>query len=297
MIRHLVALTLALFTLPAMAGIEDANLPPDTAWYFHVDFKAMRSTSVGQKLYGWLDNEVFDDVREETGFNPNQELDSISAFSDTAGVATMIVQGDVSQDTRDKILAALQAGGDLSTGKASGFEYYEVQNVDLDDAEIGIQSDTLFMSFDRRSAIVVSSTLDGMERGLEARPRKSSGKALLVLAADKSLMQAGVDTMALGDGAASWNSGLLREAREVAFVLADTNGDADIQVRVTADDPRTTNSLAAVVRGLIGLQALSGDVDPNVSTLLSSLDISADSAGLTLALRVSPDVLTDIIND
>lgn len=297
MIRHLLALAVVLVAAPAVAAIDDATLPPDTAWYVHVDLDTMRETTVGKALYGWLDGEVFADVRDETGFDPDSELDTVTAFSDEAGVSTLILEGAISQDSRDKLLAALEAGADLSTGSAGGSDYYAIENVDLDDAKIGLQGDTLFMSFARRNAVVFSTSLDGMQRALGARPRRNRGKALLVLAADKSLMQAGVDTVALGNGTSSWNSGLLREAREVAFVLADRGGDADIAVRVTANDPRTTDSLAAVVRGLVGLQALADDQDPNVTTLLNSLEIDSDSAGMTLALRVAPDVLRAVLDD
>lgn len=295
--RHLLAAAALLVAAPSIAAIDDATLPADTAWYVHVDLKTMRDTAVGKEIYGWLDGEVFDDVRDETGFDPDVEVDTVTAFSDDAGVSTLIVEGDVRQETRDKLLAALQVGADLKTGSAGGRDYYEFQNVDMDGADIEFQGDRLYMSFERRNAVVVSTTLDGMQRALDAKPRRNRGKALLVLAADKSLMQAGMDTVALGNGASSWNSGLLREAREVAFVLADSGGDAEIEVRVTANDPRTTDSLAAVVRGLVGLQALADDQDPNVTTMLSSLRIDSDSAGMTLALRVAPDVLRAVIDD
>lgn len=299
MIRHLLALMLVLAAAPAAAAIDDGTLPSDTAWYVHVDLETMRATAVGKQIYDWLDGEVFDEVRTETGFDPDTELDRVTAYSDDAGVGTLILEGAITGASRDKLLAALEAGADLATGSANGRNYYEIRNIDTRGADLHIQGDTLFLSFARRNAVVVSSTLDGMQRGLDARPRRNRGKALLVLAADKSLMQAGVDTVALGNGngPSSWNSGLLREAREVALVLADRGGEADLAVRVTANDPRTTDSLAAVVRGLIGLQALAEDQDPNVTRLLSSVQVDTDSAGMTLALRVAPDVLRAVIEN
>ena len=299
MIRHLLALTLVLAAAPAAAAIDDATLPPDTAWYVHVDLDTMRGTAVGKQIYAWLDEEVLDEIREDTGFDADSELDAVTAFSDDAGIGTLILEGDITQASRDKLLAALEMGADLATGSAGGRDYFEIRNVDIDDGDLAIEGETLFLSFARRNAVVVSTTLDGMQRAIDAKPRRNRGNALLVLAADKSLMQAGVDTVALGDrrGPGSWNSGLLREAREVAFVLADRGGDADIAVRVTANDPRTTDSLAAIVRGLVGLQALADDQDPNVTTLLSSLQIDTDSAGMTLALRVAPDVLRAVLDN
>lgn len=299
MIRHLLALALVLAAAPAAAAIDDATLPPDTAWYVHVDLDTMRGTAVGKQIYAWLEEEIFEEVRNDTGFDANDELDTITAFSDEAGIGTLILEGDISQASRDKLLAALEVGADLSTGSAGGRDYYEIRDVDIGNGDLGIAGDTLYMSFARRNAVVVSTTVEGMQLALDAKPRRNRGSALLVLAADKSLMQAGVDTVALGDGngASSWNSGLLREAREVAFVLSDRGGEADIAVRVTANDPRTTDSLAAIVRGLIGLQALADDQDPNVTRLLSSLRIETDSAGMTLALRVAPDVLRAVMDN
>jgi hypothetical protein len=259
----------------------------------------MRDTSVGRQIYDWLSKKILEELREDTGFDADNELDAVTAFSDDAGIGTLILEGDISQDSRDKLLAAIEMGADLSTGAAGNRDYYEIREVDIDKGDLVIEGDTLYMSFARRNAVVVSTTLDGMKRALNAKPRRNRGKALLVLAADKSLMQAGVDTVALGhgNGRGPWNSGLLREAREVAFVLSDRGGDADMAVRITANDPRTTDSLAAIVRGLVGLQALAEDQDPNVTRLLSSLQIETDSAGMTLALRVAPDVLRAVIDN
>ena len=257
----------------------------------------MRKTPVGKRLYTWLDGEVFREMREETGFDPDRELDTFTAYSDSAGVATVVLGGDVTQASRDKLLAALEAGGDLATGSIDGIDYYRVENIDTENVDLRISGDALYVSFARGGGVVASTTLDGMQRALDTRPTRNRDRALLVLAADKSLMQGGMDTLRLGDGAAKWNSGLLREAREIAFVLADRNGEADIAVRVTANDPKATDALAAVVRGLVGLQALADDSDPNVTTLLSSLKIDTDSAGMTMALRVAPDVLAAIVED
>ena len=295
--RYLFVLAAVFATAPAPAAIDDAALPPDTAWYVHVDLETMRATPVGKRLYTWLDGEVFHEVREETGFDPDRELDAVTAFSDSTGVATLILAGDVTQASRDKLPAALEAAGDLATGSVDGTDYYRVDNIDNENVDLRISGDALYLSFARSGAVVASTTLDGMQRALQARPPRNRDRALLVLAADKSLMQGGIDTVRLGDGAARWNSGLLREAREVAFVLADRNGDADIAVRVTANDPKATDALAAVVRGLVGLQALAQEQDPNVTALLSSLKIETDSAGMTLALRVAPDVLAAIVED
>ena len=171
----------ALAMTPAHAAIDDAALPPDTAWYVHVDFESMRGTDVGKRLYAWFEGEVLEEIKRETGFDANSELDAVTAYSDATGAAAVVLRGDVSQASRDKLLAALAANGDLTTGNAGGNDYYRVDGVELKDTDINLNGDTLFVSFARRGSVVAATTLDGMQRALDARPRRGNGKALLVL--------------------------------------------------------------------------------------------------------------------
>ena len=67
-LSHLVLIFL-LSGLPwsATAEISPNNVPSGAFWYFHADFAAMQSGEAGNQLYMWIDDEVFDEVREDTG--------------------------------------------------------------------------------------------------------------------------------------------------------------------------------------------------------------------------------------
>lgn len=284
---------LSLALAPARAALTEAMLPADAVWYVHVDVEQMRNTPVGQRIYQFLDKEIFTEVRSDTGVDLDRELHTLTAFSRGEDDATVVLEGPLSQPTRDKLLAALEGAGNLSTGTTGGLDYYQVDELEMKDDNVNISGDSFFVSFDRPGGIVLSSSLDGLTRGLSGPTAPAGGRALLVLRADRSLMQAGIDADALGED--MFDSGLLREARQVAVVLADNNGLADLTVQITSDDPRTTNALASIVRGLIGLQSLSTDIEPEISNLLSSVRVDTDSAGLTLSVQVDPDLLAEVI--
>jgi hypothetical protein len=66
--------------------------------------------------------------------------------------------------------------------------------------------------------------------------------------------------------------------------------------QLVAAEPVIANSLASIVRGLISLQALSGDVDPELSRFLNSTEVTVDGSTLTVKLAMDPEVLIDAID-
>ena len=244
----------ALLMIGAAGQSADAastdQLPDDAQWYLHVDLDAMRKSPVGRELYSWLDQEVFEDLRDDADFDPNKELDSVVAYSNSQGHATALLTGKLRQASKDKLLAAMTASGSLQIEKQGGIDYYRVDDLNLENTELDIDQETLFFSFDRDNTIVFSTRLDDMIDATRGNAKRRGEKGtLLRLSAERSLLQAGLDAAALGENASErWNSGMFRQARQLAFVFSERKGNADLRLRVTADDQQTTDSLAAVVR-------------------------------------------------
>ena len=74
----------------AVAAVSAEDLPSGTIWYMHADLQQMRSTDSGSPIYNWFDNEVVVEINDEFGVSLDDEIDSITAFSDT-GTGTVIV--------------------------------------------------------------------------------------------------------------------------------------------------------------------------------------------------------------
>ena len=77
------------FPLHTDAAVAPGDLPDDTIWYVHADLNAMRNTESGAKIYGWFEEEVFDDVNEEVGIDLNTEVNSMTAYSATVNGTVM----------------------------------------------------------------------------------------------------------------------------------------------------------------------------------------------------------------
>ena len=60
-IRNLVLFFVFLAPVAALSALRPGDLPETSKWYFHVDFKEMRSSDAGKHLYAWLQEEVFED--------------------------------------------------------------------------------------------------------------------------------------------------------------------------------------------------------------------------------------------
>ena len=139
--------------------------------------------------------------------------------------------------------------------------------------------------------------LEAILSGKQSMP-KADGRALLVVNADRSLMQGGIDTKARdGRNSGPWDSNILRNARQFAFALSDNGGLAALEVRLVAEDVRMAESLGSIVRGLIGLYALSDEANEDVSAMLASTRIDVDGNALAIRSEVEPDLAIRLLDN
>ncbi len=304
-----------LLVLPALvlAGADD--LPGNTTWYFHVDLKEMKSDEVGKALYGWLDDEAFADVREDTGVDIGEELEAMTAFSVDGQGLVMSFDADLSQESRDIIMALIAAEGDLQPKTASGIRYYRfsgqgdsAESVTIDGRNIEIQLDSLedeaWISMDLKNQLLVTSSEDQMKamlkNGGKIPGRGSHDGALLILTADKTLLQAGMNSVALGeddDGDSDWDSNILRNTEQVAFLVAAAANKLAIEAKLVTTEPEVALSLASVVRGLMSLMALSGEMDAEVVAMMQGTKIEADGRNLNISLAINPDLVISTLSE
>lgn len=301
-----------LLTLPVLATADVEDLPGSAVWYFHMDLEQMRKDGPGQSVYAWLQDEAFSDIEEDAGVDLDKELDSMTAFSLEGSGPVILFEGDFSQETRDKVMAFVAAGGDLTPIKASGKTYYHFSGTDGDenlnlsdgDIEIDIESleDEAWVSLALKNKILITGNEEQMQ-GLLANNgkiagRKSHSGALLVLSAEKTLLQAGMNSAAMGDdGDSDWDSNILRNTKQVAFMVAAAADKLALEATLVTTEPEMAESLASVVRGLVSLMAFSDEMDEETVAVLQGTKVEASGNNLSISLAIAPDLVVRTLSE
>ncbi len=297
---------LLLLAIPALARADAADIPGTATWYFHADFEAMRKGDASKGLYDWLDEEVFQELRDEIGIDFGKEARQMTAFSSAGKGPVILVEGKISQDTKDKIVAMAAADGELQTFRASGKAYFffDGGDDDIDHGNIDIEIESLekeaYVSVALKNKILITNSRDRMEALLandgKIESQENGKNALLVLRAERSLIQAGVNAgeMQRDD---DWDSNILRNAKQVAILIADLGDKLGIEAQLMAIEPEMAESLASIARGLISLQAFNDDMDPELSSVLRSTKVDVAGSTLKISLALEPDTVVSALAD
>jgi hypothetical protein len=314
-----ILLVLFLLAVPAFGHADMANLPASATWYVHVDLDAMRSGKAGRSLYDWVDAEVFSEIRKETGVDVGNETAQVTAFAAAGEGPVILIDGNISQDSKDKLLAiaTAQADGNLQTFKSSGKAYYFLdgsgkgsaldddeadaeqhgRNIDID---MGSLDDAAYVSFALKNKILITNSDKQMKSLLASNGKIDSGKpekdALFVLRADRGLIQAGVNADEMEDSS-DWDSNILRNTRQIAVLLADMGDKLGLEAQLMTNEAEMANAMASIVRGLISLQAFNDELDPELSSILQSTTVDVDGKRLKLALALDPEIVVSALED
>ena len=294
-----------------MAAVADTNdIPGSADWYLHLDLEKMKKEEAGKPLYEWLQEEVIIEVKEEAGLDIDQEISSVTAFALAEQGPVIAIEGNISGETKDRIMALIAAEGDLTPLKASGRTYFRVGDGDGDgkfgDGDINIQLDSIddggWISLDVKNKILITGSEEQMKtllanKGRVPGPGKGKG-ALLVLTAEKALLQAGMNTAAMGDdGDDDLDSKILRNTEQVAFLLAVVKDKLAIEAELITTDAAMAESLASVARGLISLVAFDDSMDAETMAVLQGTRIEAKGNTLNLSLAVDPALVVRTIGN
>ena len=285
--------------LPAtlLADLNAGDLP-NTGWYAHIDLTEMRSSDAGKELYVWLDREVFEELRNETGFDADREADRVTALAGDDGSILVVIDGKFSQESKDRIVAISALAGDFNMLSHAGKDYYQIEDTP-ERARSDSFDDVAFVSLAVADKLLVTSSEAQMRAMLENGGRLpgdyDNGGALLVLRGTKTFVQAGMQPHLI-DEDFGWDSNLLRNTEKLGLLVSDEAGALAFVAQLVASDATVANSLASIVRGLIGLQALSGEMDPEISRVLNSTEVAVDGSTLTVKLAMDPKMLVEAID-
>ncbi len=294
---------LLLFCVPptAHSGVTVSDFPDNTVWYAHADLEQMRSVASGKDLYSWLNGEVFTEIREEIGIDVGKETDRITAFADSERGSVIIVEGPVSQESRDKVLALAAVKTELNLLKSGGKNYYQFGKINEGSgADLDALEDGGYFSFDVKGKVIVTSSEEQMKALLKSNGKVagmgSHPNALFVLTADKSLVQAGLRTDELADDD-GWDSNILRNTEQAALLIADSDGLIAIQAQLVSSEPGMARSLGSIVNGLIALQAFNSDLDPEIVALIQNTKVVVEGSTLSIKTVVDPAYIMTILDD
>ena len=292
--------------VPAPVPADVGGIPDSATWYFHADFKAMRDGKSSSGIYDWLNVEVFQEIRDEVGIDFDREAERLTAFASAGEGPVILLDGNISQDTRDKIMAIAASDGELQTFKSSGKAYYffDGDGDGANEGDIDIEIDSLekeaYVSLALKDKIVVTNTQDQMKELLanngRIESRKSDDNALFVLRAERSLIQAGLRADEM-DEDGDWDSNILRNTKQLAVMMADLGDRLGLEAQLIASEPEMANSLASVIRGLIGLQMFNDEMDPGISAVLQSTTVDVAGSTLKLSLSLDPDTVVSALED
>lgn len=303
----LVGLLLA-FPLSSMADARD--VPGAASWYFYVDLAQMRSGGPGKAVYDWLREEVMDDVKNDSGLDIEREFDRLIAYSMEDGNGVLVAEGNFSQNTKDITMAFIASGGDINPLKSSGKTYFRFAgNEDIDDdvsydaGNIKFQIDELnkesYISTSVKNKIIVTSS-EGQMQELLANNGKIPGRggqkgALVVLSAEKTLVQAGMRASALGEGA--WDSNVLRNTEQAALLIAAAADKLAVEAQLTTTEADMAQSLASVVRGLISLAAFNDEMDAETMAVLRGTRVETKGNSLSISMAINPNIVVANLRD
>ncbi|MEX2122582.1 MAG: hypothetical protein WD795_01730 [Woeseia sp.] len=306
LLRSALPLLAFAFAGAANAQVTPASLSGDTVWYLHADLQELRDASSGKHIYQWLEDEVFTDIREDLGIDLGKEANSVTAFSDKALGTVIVVDGAISKTTSDKLLALAATDARLETRTHGGKTYYHADrkgsrshnNRSFDDLE-----ESAWFSFDVKGKVIVASDQNQMQALLESGGRiagnQSHPGALLVLTADKSYVQAGARTAAFmdDDDDGGWDSNILRNTELVALLVSDRDGLLAVEAQLVSHEPRMAQSLGGIINGLISLQTLNPDLDPEILSLIQNTKVEVKDKVLSINAVINPEMVIGMLED
>ena len=124
---------------------------------------------------------------------------------------------------------------------------------------------------------------------------RAAGGAIMVLTAEKTLVQAGMKSGVLDDD--DWDSNILRNTEEVAFLIAAAKDKLAIEAKLLTSQPEMADSLASVARGLISLASFDDSMDAETAAVLRGTRVESKGNTLSISLAIDPEIVVSTLSD
>ena len=299
-LRQLSYVYIALLPFVAAADLAANDLPDDAVWYMHADLKLMRSVDSGREIYAWFEDEVVSEVKAEVGIDLSKEVDRITAFSDADKGAIVVIDGAISEQLQEKLLAVAVLKGSVDEREYRDKPYFAFEDSGMtrgDDLDHG------FFTFDVQGKVIAATDEDRLKALLDTSgqiPTAGSYEgALVVLTADREFVKAGMRTGEISGTAddKDWNSRILRNTEQAAVLVSDQSGQLAVEAKLVSKDAAMATSIGNIISGLISLQAFNDELDPAIVALLQSTEVDVTEKILSVSALIEPAALLDILED
>lgn len=305
--RFVIIMLAVLSPWAADAAVETGNLPANTVWYLHADLAAMRASDAGSKVYAWFEDEVVAEVRDEVGIDISSEVNTLTAFANGTDGTVIIVDGPIRKESRDKMLALAALQGPVDPREHQGLSYYFFGHAGEKEPSRGQPfedlQESVYVSFAvKGKAIVTGNEMQMQEllqRGGRVAGSGSLDGAMLVLTANKALVQAGLQPgglMDAGDGE-DWESNIVRNTKEAALLLADESGQLALEAQLVSSDPKMAEAIGGIANGLLSLQAFNSDLGPELQSLIRNAKVQIIENVLSISVVVDPALVLKVLGD
>ena len=258
------------------ADISSSDIPEGSNWYVHVNLELIQSSEVGRRLMLDKVDEALDDIQDELNVDIREEIQGITVFGGNlpsrgnfGNDGAVILHGAFGIDTQEGLLSALERkGAEVSVLGDAGLTYYRIEDGDgtmtytdedghVEDVDWG-RHEELYFSFGGTQTLVTQN-LELMQTFLDAGGHLGGfevidPEALLVLQADRALMQGGANTSVEIGG--DWDSSVLKNVDAVALVIAEDQGGVQITAQLEAISADVAMSVRNIAEGLVALKAL-----------------------------------------
>jgi hypothetical protein len=306
-------LILIIFSIPLLAvgEVRSNDLPAGTRWYLHADLKQTRESESGRALYNWADAEVFIEIHDKIGIDVNKEADRITAFSSVDNGTIIVLEGGISKESQDKLLALAAVQGKLETRSHKGKTFYHVLDMQKagragkhdHDAEIEFDGldDEAFFSFAIKDKLIVASSDKELQAMLDSGGRVSGSAAhsgsLFVISADKTFLQAGLKTDDLADREDGWQSNILRNTEQLALLVSESKDHIAVEAQLVSADPQLAQSIGGIINGLISLQLFNTELDPELRALIQNTRVQVKEKVLSINAVINPKTIAQLLDD
>ena len=239
------ALLMTLSALTLAAPINQAAIPADAKWLFHIDFDALRASQIGglvrkdieaehgQQIEGMstlFGTDLLDDVYGATLYGPDAD--------EANAVALIHVKYD-----KDKLLALLKMGETYAETDYQGKTLYHWHDDKRDREQVGAFINNEIIAISQTDA-AVTGVLDLMDKGTSKSLANSKDNPLTGL----STPPQGAIVMVAADGLSQLADGneqaaVLKNSKMMAVIAGETGGNLKLTVDLIAETAESATQI------------------------------------------------------
>lgn len=292
--------------LPAIADVEvDVDFDSPHEWQVLVNLAALRERDAGKPLYGWLRREVFDDIESEIEGVEAADLNEIWAHGVEKGFVAAF-DGPLASEVRSRIESAHGGGAEglerrdedgtavysLSAGSmVQLFASHAIEHFGMGDHSPSDEMELAFTADDRAVVGTGAGSAANAATRMASRP---------VIANDVFLqVSVGRAISAVTGKAPSgpWDSSVFKRVSGVDLTLAEADSESlDLNLQLKTDSDASAKAITDILNGVMGLYALSGDDDPEVSALMNGLSIRAADSAVSIRNTLATASLVQLLD-